>query len=188
MPSLVNPPIIVCGVSRGGTSMVAGLLRVMGVNMGENIGDLNHEDLDVISKTGSDFVEYITLRSQQSLSEKWGFKYPHLHDFYQQCIDILSQCKLIFIFRDHFSVALSYKKYHNIPLSAGVREATKRYARLSSMFCELESSALPLSYEKAIHNKAKCIKDIADYVGIELSEQKQRECIAFISPGAYKRL
>ncbi len=168
--------------------MVAGLLRVMGVNMGENIGLLNHEDLDVVSKTGSEFVEYVTQRSLQNLSGKWGFKYPHLHDFYQECISLLGQCKLIFIFRDHFSVALSYKKYHDIPLSIGVREAARRYALLSSMFCELQSSTLPLSYEKAIQNKSKCVKDISDYIGIELSDQKHRECIDFISPGAYRKI
>jgi hypothetical protein len=43
---------IVLGCPRGGTSMIAGLLRLAGVYMGEKINENNNEDLEFIAHKG----------------------------------------------------------------------------------------------------------------------------------------
>ena len=41
---------IVLGCPRSGTSMMAGLLRIIGIDMGDNIKEDKHEDKDILWK------------------------------------------------------------------------------------------------------------------------------------------
>lgn len=168
--------------------MIAGLLRLMDVDMGDNIDTLNHEDLDVVNLRGRLFVEYVQNKSDRLPSEAWGFKYPHLLDFYEECINLLVQCKLIFVFRDFFAVAQSYEKYHLIPIHNAVLDASSRYSRLTSMYWSLHPNSIAISYEKALLDKRKIIEDIISFAQVEVSEEKIAECMNFITPGTYKSI
>lgn len=168
--------------------MIAGLLRLMDVDMGDHIDDLNHEDLEVVKLRGRLFVEYVQNKSNRSPSKAWGFKYPHLLDFYEECINLLVQCKLIFVFRDFFAVAQSYEKYHLVPIQNAVLDASSRYSRLTSMYWSLHPRSIAFSYEKAILDKRKLIDDIISFAEVELSDDKIAECINFVAPGGYKAI
>ena len=76
---LVNPPntcrektFVVLGVQRGGTSMVAGVLRAMGVDMGH--AGLNHEDNRFLGADKAALSKVIAERSGERTV--WGFKAP----------------------------------------------------------------------------------------------------------------
>ena len=48
----INPTICVLGTPRSGTSMIAGLLRIMGVDMGNHVWSGNNEDLEFLIHNG----------------------------------------------------------------------------------------------------------------------------------------
>ena len=183
---LQNSPYIVCGVSRGGTSMVAGCLQIMGVDFGKNRASMTVEDLDIRGKHGHELDKILQEKSLNS--HKWGFKYPHLHDYFQESLETLSQCKFIFIFRDVYSVALSYNKYHDIPVDKGLQMAQSRYDKLISMYQQFKESSCLLSYEKSVMYKEQFIDQLSHFVDLPLSTNTHKKLLDFISPGRYKRV
>ena len=64
---------VVAGVERGGTSMVAGVCRALGVNFGDKAG-LNHEDPAFLKENTSQLKQAIKLRNEKC--DVWGFKAP----------------------------------------------------------------------------------------------------------------
>ena len=78
---VLNPPrripvrrtLVVLGVERGGTSMVAGVLRALGVPMGDRAG-LNHEDPAFLKDDPDKLRRAIRTRNKQH--DMWGFKVP----------------------------------------------------------------------------------------------------------------
>ncbi len=64
---------VICGVQRGGTSMVAGTMRALGVDMGP--AGINHEDAAINEMHLDDMSNYIETRNHDA--PVWGFKLPH---------------------------------------------------------------------------------------------------------------
>jgi len=75
IPSNEHYTILVSGVERGGTSMVAGVLGELGIDMGP-VG-LNHEDPNFLHLEKDKLQSYILRRNEER--SRWGFKYPKAH-------------------------------------------------------------------------------------------------------------
>jgi len=76
--------VVVLGVERGGTSMAAGVIRGLGVDLGARAG-LNHEDPLFLTEEQPRLANRIKMRNKET--DVWGFKVPKaslMLDFYEK--------------------------------------------------------------------------------------------------------
>ena len=171
---------VVLGAYRGGTSLVAGLLRIFGIMMGERFDPTNnHEDLDLRQAPVSKLKELIKQRNEKY--DIWGWKDPSTIDKIYDIIDDLRNPKFIVVFRDPYAIALSEHKYMGADTMAMLERAQKQNQKLVE-FARRYSSYL-ISYEKLIRHKD--IEGLAKFCGIELTPEIKERALKFIQPEHY---
>ncbi len=175
--------IIVIGCARGGTSMVAGLIRKLGIFMGENIDGPNHEDQDFMTDDLEALQEAVATRNSHHLY--WGWKntdegiarirliFPYLRNPH-----------IIVVFRNFLDVVESFNKYENIALAPGMQDIGERYANITQLMGTLECPILAVNYDNAINSKMSTASNIASFLGIKCSRASLRESANFINKKA----
>jgi len=152
--------IVVLGCSRGGTSMVAGTLRILGVPMGRIVGP-NHEDIDFITQDLDQIAATIAERNAQQ--HVWGWKYPHTIDYLGQILPLLRNPHFIVVFRNELSVGQSFHKYHpDIAILKGIAEAHARYGKIIQFISTCTHPLMLCSYEHILKQK----KDFTDALSV----------------------
>jgi hypothetical protein len=75
--------IVVTGVARSGTSLVASVLKAAGLHMGDFLHDVVQEDAQMLEIVRSrDTALLRTLIQQRNAQHpRWGFKVPNLHAY-----------------------------------------------------------------------------------------------------------
>lgn len=173
---------IVLGNMRGGTSMVAGTLRILGVNMGDNIDEENHEDLDLQHRHPLHLRDLI--EEKNGKHNVWGWKDPMLID----CIDdMVWLCPLrhplfIIIFRDIYATALRMVKEEGWLM----RDCLDRLADQDMKLVSFMNSGHPtvgFSYEKAIADPRTFIESLLKVTDLEADEETIERAVDFIRPG-----
>ncbi len=176
---------IVTGLHRSGTSLVASVLRQVGIFMGTEINDIVHED-EAIAKIliARDSVALTQLIADRNANYgTWGFKFPMLcqvlgHD------DIMrfSDPHVIATFRDPVSVAVrtSLSEYQQ-PMRA-LRTAVDHQAELVRFLDRLRCPSLLLSYEKSLVFPGDFIDAILRFCGLPRSDGLRDRLIRLIEP------
>lgn len=185
MPSMVKT-FVVLGVSRGGTSLAAGLLRLAGISMGQRVGIESHEDPEFHTEDIQELRKLVEVRNQQS--KIWGWKHPHALDYLPKLKSRLRKPHYIAVFRDCLAVAQGFSRNHDIPVNEGVAEASRRYQQIAHFVERCEQPLLAISYEKALQQPAELVKELFDFCDVELDEETLQRCINFIRPGEYVRI
>jgi len=185
----LNPPrktekqktVMVLGVERGGTSMAAGVLRALGVNMGDRAG-LNHED----PKFLVDDVEKLSARiaGRNKRSDVWGFKVPklvHRLSFFEKN---LRNPYYIIVFRNLLAIADSWQQ-RGAGDSIDVMERAFKYYDLIMDHCRRTNRpVLMLNYERAVGSEAgkeETARELAAFLGVELTEQSLARAVGMIT-------
>ena len=128
---VVRPPrpgaertLIVMGMPSGGTSMTAGTLSLLGIDMGEKVGPGNIEDQEFLklveelqplySEAGEpdqDKFERLRALVEKRNAEKpvWGWKDPHSINYIAQLMPVLRNPHFLVICRDHMAAAQTIK-------------------------------------------------------------------------------
>lgn len=177
---------VVLGVSRGGTSLVAGILRLSGVFMGHKVAHDSHEDAEFHSHDAEALKTLIQARNAEQAD--WGWKYPHAVEYLDEIRDSLRNPHFIVIFRDLLGVAQGFNRKHQIPIVDAIAEAHQRYAKVARFVTQCNDPLLTISYEKAITQQRPLLDDLAAFCGLDLPPATQRKCLEFIKPGDYVSL
>ncbi len=121
------------GVPRGGTSMIAGLLRLIGIPMGERIDVASNEDLDFpeARASGPALSELIRRRNEQF--EVWGWKDPLSYTYFEQVLTYLRNPHIIAIFRDPVAVALREQIDMGFDFLNQLDSAIQGYSQIASL-------------------------------------------------------
>ena len=145
--------LLITGLARSGTSMLAGMLQAAGVWLGDHVYEPINEDAEIAQMLEPrDFTRLDALIARQNAKAPvWGFKMPDLHQFLQH--DELSRFRnphLIVIFRDPVAVAARNALSEQVDGMQAIIEATVAMHALAQF---VRASRLPflfLSYEKAL--------------------------------------
>jgi hypothetical protein len=163
--------VIVLGVERGGTSMAAGVIRALGIDMGRRAG-LNHEDPLFLTDEKDRLKNRINMRNKES--DVWGFKVPKASlqlDFYDKH---LRNPYYIVVYRNSLAVADSWMQ-RGAGSMIDVLERTFSYQEaLLKHFRNTKNPVLMLNYERAVQDqnaKDQLIGEIAGFLGIELTDE-----------------
>ena len=191
--------ICVLGSARSGTSMVSGLLRIMGIHMGDNLDHANNEDMDFHKATQplQDLVNVLRpghmrkiKEMKQFIQEKnkreiWGWKDPQSIFYFNKIDKFLPNPLCIMIFRDPLAIAqreVNTKFFEDIPKTM-TREIKRRFDQMYECIKYIQNKNYPLmliSYERALRQKLELIDELSAFIGVDLSDEKIDACKKYI--------
>lgn len=201
---LVRPPqpddpdcTFIYGAPRGGTSMVAGLLRILGVWVVDRELPGNNEDLDIIEARGP--VEHMTdpdgpeveaaiermspiLLERAAAGRPWGWKDPHGCFYAHRLQGILGNIRTILVMRDPLAAAMRVNIVQKWDLIDGLDDTLMLYRRGLDFLTASTLPAAIISYEKALVRPERLVEQLIDYCSLEPASEKVEEAIAFCYP------
>lgn len=193
---------VVFGVPRGGTTMVARIVEQLGVPMGQDL-PANYEDqafnFDCMPDEfkadrrmmRASLIDAVNERNQTNLV--WGWKYPRANVYLNQIIEHIRRPHLICVLRDPLASSLrplgrkpargkSAKRTSPIKL---MEQHLAWQNRNLEIIRKSKCPSLVCSYEKAIVNPEQFVKEMADFIGLDSSDERISRAVDQIKPGSY---
>ncbi len=174
--------IIVLGLARSGTTMVAGALHHLGVSMG--MGDQPNGVFEDAAIGGlldrKDHAGLAALIAERNRAHMvWGWKRPDAIDDIAAIESYFRAPEYIVVFRDLFAIANRNRISVRAGLLANMNDSLIRYKRLLTFLERNERRTLLVSYEKAMLDRQAFVKALADFVAIG-GEQGMRNAEAHV--------
>lgn len=185
----------VLGVARGGTSVVAGLLRQLGVSMGENLDSDNIEDLEFTAHRGMREIfhdpssveeknAYLShaknlVDRRNSTCEMWGWKDPLANLYIGDLESELPNPHYVLIARDPCAIAFRELLVQDEPSEENalihVTNAAREYGVAANFLLGCARPVLLVSYERALQHPFEAARTLAEFVrGAEWVEGQDR--------------
>jgi hypothetical protein len=176
---------IVFGVMRGGTTMVAGVMRALGLPMGGEVNEDNQESAEFADRP----IEQMTaaIEAHNRAHPVWGWKYPNAADYLDRLWPHLRNPHLICIFRDPVANGQGLNRWHPMGLVQGVQEGLLRQQRNLNLIALRNCPSILVSYEKAERDKRLFLGEFADCLGFA-PDHAAFDFDGFMAAGSYKRL
>jgi len=177
-----NKTIIVFGCARGGTSMVAGVIRMLHIDLGINLPN-NHEDQNFVGKPIEHYINSID--SNNNNKSDWGWKNPNAANYLEQVKHKLRNPYLIVVYRDLISTTSGHIRYHRREPVYSLDEVLRRHLQNLQLVYRWRVPSLLISYEKSILNPTYLINDLTKF--LQVTKDVDYEKIkSFMKPGKYK--
>jgi hypothetical protein len=184
-PQQDTATIIVVGLPRSGTSMVAQVLKELGVFMGRLIDNVVFEDHEMADalEPGKEHRLVNLIAGRNAQHRIWGFKRP---EAYKQLPNVCAACRnprVILTFRDILAISLRNNISMQLDPIQSLPRLAREYEALAATIRRLSVPCLLLSYEKAIQFPEKVVGEIADFCGLKVSEKMLEQGAAVIDNG-----
>ena len=176
--------LVVMGVARSGTSMVAIVLHHLGVNMGIGRDDVIYERPDVYAKLENKkmgmFKKFV--EQQNNTFSLWGWKRPKSIEYVRRFESIIRNPHYVIPFRDLLAIATR----NNLTVDANVQENLFQvyrndYRKVIRFLHRNKKPTFLFSYEKAITDPNTFVRRLAEFIGID-SEENIFKAINAIQP------
>ncbi len=178
--------LVVLGSPRGGTSMLAGLLRELGIHMGDRIDRHNHEDQAFLSED----LEQIraTIAQRNAEHPVWGWKVPDSIRYLPEIESQLRNPHYLAVLRNPLAVAASMHRYStNMPLESGLKRALEYFHLIEAFIARTRNPVLLVDYEAAVLAPAALVESLGDFLRLELDEEAIEQAAAFVGArGGYR--
>ncbi len=177
--------VIVTGLHRSGTSLVASILQHAGLFMGTAINDIVYEDEEIAGILASGDIAALTriIGERNADYRTWGFKLPMLWTrLRRDQLPLFNNPYLIVMFRDPIamSVRTSLSEYRE-PMRV-LRDAIDDLNALMAFVDGLDCPSLLLSYEKALTLPADFVDAIMQFCEMPLNAQLRAHLAGVIEP------
>ena len=163
---------LIAGIERGGTSMVAGVCRALGLDMGDKNG-LNHEDPQFLTDSKNLLKERIKIRNQ--FSKVWGFKAPKASkklSFYQKN---LRNPHFIFIYRNSIAVADSWIKRNAGNMTDVLSRILDYHSAQLELIRNTKCPVMIINYERVVsskENQNSFVNNLSHFLRLEPSDDQ----------------
>ena len=169
--------VIVSGVERGGTSMIAATLAEMGIDMGPR--GSNHEDPNMFSEDLRFLCNYVASRNNSY--PRWGFKRPGAHMVPALLALTYRQPIWIFVYRNVASNIDSLVARGDPNELYAFRRIMKNYTAMAPLCEKSDSSFILVSYERATANPMAFVQELADALCIYLDPVEKARALSVIA-------
>jgi hypothetical protein len=177
--------LIVTGLHRSGTSMVASVLRKAGVFMGETINDLVHED-ECLARLVErrDFAGLAAMvRDRNAAYGTWGFKLPMLCQWLKaEHVELFHQPHVAVIFRDPVAISVRATLSDLQTQAEALRAAAQELDTMLRFATALPCPTLLVSYEKALVFPHAFIDTLLHFSGLPQNEAMRQHLLSAIAP------
>lgn len=189
--------VLVFGAPRGGTSMVAGVLRILGLDMGARQGRGNNEDLDIQAARGNvghlgdvnhpDYAAALErmrplVEARAAQKKPWGWKDPHGALYARDVLDLMPSPRLIAVFRDPAAAAARIHMLTQQPVADAMGDILWLYGKARELVAAPPAPLAMASYEKALVRPERFVEQLAFFCHLEPGAKQVSEAVAFISP------
>ena len=194
---ILNPPAelegqrtyTIFGTRRGGTSMVAGVARALGLDLGQVGQRKNNEDPRFQNRPMPQMREAIETRNGEL--DVWGWKFPAAGAYLPELSNSLRNPYFIVVYRDPVAAALSQAKrdrqFNRRTTRLSLHESEANNAVNTGLALATDRPCLLVSNEKALADPEGLIDDVAAFLGREEpSGALRQKILAYIKPGQYK--
>ena len=182
--NLKGKPIVIIGPPRGGTSMIAGALALLGVFMGDRAVKPVYEDerlSEAFELKDLNAVEIIA-KEYSATHERWGWKRPSAINYLSDVNKCLHTPVYIFIYKDIFSIAQRNSISMLSDLLPAMQNALFEY-KITLDFLKKESPrAMLISYDKAVNDPQFFIKTLIEFLELEPTLEQQQSAVSFVRP------
>jgi hypothetical protein len=173
--------VVILGVPRGGTTMVAGVAQRCGLFIGDNLlGNL--EDQRFVRADAAELEA--TVLGCNEMRKVWGWKYPRAADYLSELLPKLRNPRLVMVWRDPVAAA-SRSISRGDPVALALKRMTAIQNKNLRLVQEASCPILHVSYERAIREPLPFIEALVEFIGGKLPAEMQ-ELVAFMEPGSYK--
>jgi hypothetical protein len=178
---------VVLGCYRGGTSLLAGLLKLMGIPMSETEVNPNNEDPEMQTDDVNIALEGILKRNNKY--NIWGWKFPGSIFYMDKLLPHLRNPKFLQIYRDPYSIALSEVDRTHMEINFAIQYATVQLVCHSDFYLRnyKQYPFFLASYERIINNKETFLKDFLNFVNYDSGISYER-MLEYIHPGTYEAI
>ncbi|MDD2724122.1 MAG: hypothetical protein PHH59_08905 [Methylovulum sp.] len=175
---LAQKTVLVLGIGRGGTSMVAGVLSKLGIYMGDGLSSRYQDTalLDCLDRNDKKQAKKI-IQKRNNAYPVWGIKKLRLW----QWRHLFRQPVYVVILRDLYATANRRVTIYNISL---LTEMFKVLALNFKLLLFLRFTKRPIfiaSYEKALLFPEEFVTGLAEFLGLDDATQIT-EAVVFIKP------
>ena len=164
--------LIVSGVARSGTSMVARVLHAAGVPMGERLDDVvfeDHEFVEVFSRPSVDADALGRLiRDRDDAHRVWGFKWPHLHRHGPDVIARFRNPLLVVTLRDPAAIAERNAIAEYVDVRTALSMAADDLREMVRFTQDVSCPVLLVSYEKAARHPDRFVERLLAFCGLSV--------------------
>ena len=176
--------VIVLGNPHGGTTLIAGLLRLAGINLGTQIDSWTQEDIEMRSNDVETLRTAIETRNKRR--GQWGWKCPGSAPLLLELQGSLRNPCFVAIFRDPLATVLRrIDPEKRDPIELYEEWIQGAQCHVDTIKC-FKAPTLFVSYELALKKPAMLVEDVCRFVGRELDEELRTKMLAYIKPdGGY---
>jgi hypothetical protein len=180
---------VILGTRRGGTSMVAGVARALGLDLGDVGERKNNEDPRFQNRHVEKMRQTIDLRN--SRADVWGWKYPAAGNYLPDVWAKLRNPHLIIVYRDPVAAAVSQSRYDRTQAARTVRlslhESNANCNLNMGLALAVDRPCLLVSHERASRDPDALITDTAKFLHVdEVSDVLRERIREYVQPGRYK--
>ncbi|SER99090.1 hypothetical protein SAMN04490244_104304 [Tranquillimonas rosea] len=173
------------GVMRGGTTSVAGVVNMLGVHLGDTVGN-NLEDRRFYGPENLPLMPG-HIEESNSARDVWGWKFPHSIEYLEDILPLLRNPRLILVTRDAGAVYLGMQRRNDWPPERAVFMSFNRAKRNFEFFKRHRLPTLIVSYEKLLLHPRSTVCEIADYLAVDVDEETMKHCLEWVEPESYKK-
>lgn len=159
--------IIIVGVERGGTSMVAGVVRALGIYGGDRLGR-NHESPAFLSDNKVKLLENIKFMKEQS--DVWWIKAPKLSLNLEFILSNVENPIVIFVNRNWTAVANSWLQRSNSKPLKTIKHCLNYYTEIIKIVGEKNIPTISVDYEYSCRNPEKFVKELVSCLKIKFDK------------------
>lgn len=191
-PDLEDYTVVIFGVPRGGTTMVAGVAEKIGLNIGQNLG-FNLEDADFDRKPVPHMLRAIEERNEAM--PVWGWKYPTAANYLPKLLPALRNPRFVVVWRDPLTAAIrSVEQIKQQDLRpqvetrrslGAVEMMVLRQMNNINFLKQAGAPALLVSYEKVVRRPEEFVEQLAGFMGMP-TPSNMADIVKFMEPESYK--
>ena len=177
--------VLVTGVARGGTSMVAGVVRELGVDLGANLGP-NHEDPQFLPTAPRAIRKVVAARN--AAKDVWGWKMPHAVDHLHRVERRLRNPHVIVVFRNTMAVVRSRMRRQGITADEALRTTLQHQAAAGRAAARTRAALLLVDYEAALREPEAFVDRVAAFLHLAPDASQREAAATMVDPrGGYRR-
>jgi hypothetical protein len=181
-PDMGAKTAIVIGVTRGGTTMIAGAVRGFGFFYGNEL-PVNNEDPEFSYKPLKHMKSTIQKRNEEY--SLWGWKFPMAANYLDDLFPELRNPYLIIVTRDLAATASALTRWHSREPTRALAEVLLQSERNLSLALRWRVPTLLVSYERASLYRDAFLSELESFLAVPLVVDRSR-LLAFMEPGTYK--
>ncbi|POO48423.1 hypothetical protein CPJ18_26225 [Agrobacterium rosae] len=188
--------IIVSGASRGGTSAVGSVMRLTGVNLGNKLHPLTHEDVDfadLINHGNFNYNDWSSLiENRVNNFSGWSLKLPAALTMLHVFEDTLPNPLYLVVVRNPISVARSLvnrdETYANnmSDYFRGYSHAISMYGECFQNIGSIKGAFAICEYEKLMQYPGIFVREFVDLCSLEVSPHELDAAERIVKSGGYK--